>query len=48
MSDRIGAAVLGLGVGRMHAQAYDQLDTTELSIDEVVKRISQLVAEASR
>jgi CMP/dCMP kinase len=25
-----------------------QLDTTELSIDEVVKRISQLVAEASR
>jgi len=30
VSDRIGAAVLGLGVGRRHAQAYDQLDTTEL------------------
>ena len=30
MSDRIGAAVLGLGVGRQHAQAYDQLETAEL------------------
>ena len=30
MSDRIGAAVLGLGVGRMHAQAFDQLDTADL------------------
>ncbi|MGE3270358.1 MAG: Gfo/Idh/MocA family protein [Chloroflexota bacterium] len=30
MSDRIGAAVLGLGVGKMHAQAYHQLDTTDL------------------
>lgn len=29
-ADRIGAAVLGLGVGRMHAQAYSQIDTTEL------------------
>jgi len=31
VSDRIGAAVLGLGVGRMHAQAYDQLETTDLA-----------------
>src|SRR5436190_762949 len=30
MRDTIGAAVLGLGVGRMHAQAYAQLETTEL------------------
>ncbi|MCC7372978.1 MAG: Gfo/Idh/MocA family oxidoreductase [Chloroflexi bacterium] len=30
MSDRIGAAVLGLGVGRMHAQAYHQLETADL------------------
>ena len=30
MSERVGAAVLGLGVGRMHAQAYHQLDTAEL------------------
>ncbi len=30
MSDRIGAAVLGLGVGRRHAEAYDQLETAEL------------------
>ena len=30
MSERVGAAVLGLGVGRMHAQAFHQLDTTDL------------------
>src|SRR5689334_709761 len=30
VTDRIGAAVLGLGVGQRHAEAYDQLDTTEL------------------
>ena len=30
VSERVGAAVLGLGVGRMHAQAYHQLDTAEL------------------
>jgi UDP-N-acetyl-2-amino-2-deoxyglucuronate dehydrogenase len=30
MSERIGAAVLGLGVGRMHAQAYHQLETADL------------------
>ncbi|MFN8635496.1 MAG: Gfo/Idh/MocA family oxidoreductase [Chloroflexota bacterium] len=30
MSDRIGAAVLGLGVGRQHAQAYDQAEGADL------------------
>ena len=30
MSDRVGAAVLGLGVGKMHAQAYHQLETADL------------------
>jgi UDP-N-acetyl-2-amino-2-deoxyglucuronate dehydrogenase len=30
VSDRIGAAVLGLGVGRRHAEAYDQAEGAEL------------------